>query len=263
MKEEAMQKLELKPKDITKEKVKELKKKDIKMVELYAISSNNYILGHSKVGHTFEELKKASKLIKRGRIDLGYKISVGFPDSTRLDELNTAKELVKFKPKYIKICPTLVTKKTIIEEMYNNGEYEPITLEQTIERCKELYYFFEKKHIETITIQNEKIKAKELIAGPYNEMIEQLVESRIWYDSIVNKIKKFNVKVKEVEIELNPRDVKHVIGYEDENLKKLKEFYEVDVKIVEDEKKTPGKFDIKILKIFSDFYDEKEESKKE
>lgn len=260
---ENIQKVELKPNDITKEKVKELKKEKVDIVELYAISTNNYILSHSKVEHNFEELKKASKLIKRGRINLGYKIAIGFPDSTRIDELNTAKELVKLKPKYISMFPVIITKKSRFEGMYKNGEYEPITLEQAIERCKELYYFFEKKHVEIIEIENEEISPKKLVAGPYHEAFAQLVESRIWYDSIVNKIKKFNVKVKEVEIELNPRDVMHVVGHEEENLKKLKEFYEVDVKIVEDEKRTPGKFDIKILKTFSDFYEEKEESKKE
>ena len=152
--------------------------------------------------------------------------------------------------------------------MYEKGEYEPITLEQAIETCKELYYFFEKKHINIIRmglqntdlISNPENIESEVVAGPYHEAFGQLVESRIWYDSIVNKIKQFNVKVKEVEIELNPRDVNHVIGHKKENIIKLKEFYEVDVKIKQNEKKMPGKFDIKIIKTFSDFYENSKET---
>ena len=242
---------------VTKDKIKELKKGKVKAIDLVAVSSNNYILSHSKKGYTFEDIKKAAKLIRSNRLELGLNIEVGLPDSTRIDELNTAKDFIKLKPKQIVISPTIITKGTIYEELYKERIYEPITLEQAIERCKELYYFFEEKHVEVIKIKNEENIEKELVAGPYNEAFEQLVESRIWYDSIVNKIKQVNVKVKEVEIELNPRDVKHVVGHKGENITKLKELYEVDVKIVENEKKMPGKFDIKILKTFSDFYEEK------
>lgn len=252
------------PDYIDKDILKRLKKYKVKTIELGVQSSNDYILSIAKRGHTFEDVKKASKLIKRYGFNLGHQMMVGLPDSTKLDELNTAKDLAKLKPKMMRIYPVLVIKNTKLAEMYESGEYIPISLEQAIETCKELYYFFEKKHINIIRmglqntdlISNPENIESEVLAGPYHEAFGQLVESRIWYDSIVNKIKQFNVKVKEVEIELNPRDVNHVIGHKKENVQKLKEFYDVDIKIVQNEKKIPGKFDLKILKTFSDFYEE-------
>ena len=248
------------PDYIDKDVLKRLKKYKVKTIELGVQSSNDYILGQAKRGHTFEDVKKASKLIKRYGFNLGHQMMVGLPDSTKIDELNTAKDLAKLKPKIMRIYPVLVIKNTELAKMYEAGEYEPVNLEQAVETCKELYYFFEQKHIKVIRLglQNtdlitnpEKIES-EVVAGPYHEAFGQLVESRIWYDSIVNKIKQFNVKVKEVEIELNPRDVNHVIGHKKENVEKLKEFYDVDVKIVQNEKKVPGKFDLKILQVFSE-----------
>ena len=252
------------PDYIDKTILKRLKKYKVKTIELGVQSSNDYILKQAKRGHTFEDVKKASKLIRRYGFDLGHQMMVGLPESTRIDELNTAKDLAKLKPKMIRIYPVLVIKNTELARMYQNGEYEPVTLEQAIETCKELYYFFEKKHITIIRmglqntdlISNPDNLESEVLAGPYHEAFGQLVESRIWYDSIVNKIKQFNVKVKEVEIELNPRDVNHVIGHKKENINKLKELYEVDVKIIQNEKKIPGKFDVRILKTFSDFYED-------
>lgn len=252
------------PDYIDKTILKRLKKYKVKTIELGVQSSNDYILKQAKRGHTFEDVKKASKLIRRYGFDLGHQMMVGLPESTRIDELNTAKDLAKLKPKMIRIYPVLVIKNTELARMYQSGEYEPVTLEQAIETCKELYYFFEKKHITIIRmglqntdlISNPDNLESEVLAGPYHEAFGQLVESRIWYDSIVNKIKQFNVKVKEVEIELNPRDVNHVIGHKKENINKLKEFYEVDVKIIQNEKKIPGKFDVRILKTFSDFYED-------
>ena len=252
------------PDYIDKTILKRLKKYKVKTIELGVQSSNDYILKQAKRGHTFEDVKKASKLIRRYGFDLGHQMMVGLPESTRIDELNTAKDLAKLKPKMIRIYPVLVIKNTELARMYQNGEYEPVTLEQAIETCKELYYFFEKKHITIIRmglqntdlISNPDNLESEVLAGPYHEAFGQLVDSRIWYDSIVNKIKQFNVKVKEVEIELNPRDVNHVIGHKKENINKLKEFYDVDVKIIQNEKKIPGKFDVRILKTFSDFYED-------
>ena len=92
--------------------------------------------------------------------------------------------------------------------------------------------------------------------GPYHGAFGQLVEDSIWYDSIVEKIKKFNVKVKEIEIKTNPENVNNVVGHKKENIKKLKELYDLDVKIKQVKTIRPGKFEINILKTYKDFLDE-------
>lgn len=92
--------------------------------------------------------------------------------------------------------------------------------------------------------------------GPYHEAFGQLVEDGIWYDSILEKIKKFNVKVKEIEIKVNPESVNNVVGHKKENLKKLKEIYDVDSVIKQDKGIKLGKFEINILKTYKDFLDE-------
>lgn len=92
--------------------------------------------------------------------------------------------------------------------------------------------------------------------GPYHEAFGQLVEDSIWYDSILEKIKKFNTKVKEIEIEVNPENVNNVIGHKKENIDKLKDLYDVDVKIKQSKEIKPGKFEVKIVKTYTDFLDE-------
>ena len=191
---------------------------------------------------------------------------VGLPDSTRIDELNTAKDLAKLKPKIMRIYPVLVLKNTQLEKDYLDKKYEPLTVGQAVERCKELCYFFGKKHITVIRIGlqntenicNPQNSKSEVVAGPYHETFRQLVESSMWYDNIVNKIKEFDVKVKEVEITVNPHNVNNIVGYKRENIEKLKEFYEVDVVVKQDFSCPPEKIEIKILKKFTGFLDEKE-----
>ena len=209
-------------------------------------------------------MKKASKLIRRYGFILGHQMMIGLPESTKLDELNTAKDLAKLKPRMVRLYPVLVIKNTQLEKDYNNGEYEPLVVNQAVERCKELYYFFNKKKICVIRmgLQNTDIisdpsKAEsEVVAGPYHEAFGQLVEDSIWYDSILDRIKKFNVKVKEIEIEVNPENVNNVIGHKKENINKLKDLYDVKVKVKQDKDTKSGKFDIKIIKTYTDFLEE-------
>jgi len=252
------------PDYINKEILKMLKKYGVKTIELGVQSTNDYILKRVKRGHNFSDVKKASKLIRKHRFTLGHQMMVGLPESTRIDELNTAKDLAKLKPKIVRIYPVLVIKNTELEKEYEKGEYEPLTLNQAVERCKELYYFFNNKKINVIRmglqatdlISNPKSRSSEVVAGPYHEAFGQLVEDAMWHDSIVEKIKKYNVKVKEIEIEVNPDNVNNVIGHKKENIQKLKDLYDVDVQIKQNKYMRLGKFEIKILKTYTDFLDE-------
>ena len=246
------------PDYINKENLKMFKKYGVKTIELDVQSSNNYILKKSGREYTFEDVKKASKLIRWHRFNLGHQMVIGLQDSTRIDDLNTAKDLIKLKPKMVRIYPVLVMKNTKLESEYKNGEYEPITLNQAVERCKEIVYLFNRKKIDVIKIgaQNTDIIANheqsQVIAGPYHPAFSQLVEDSIWYDSIVEKIKRINAKVKQVKVIVNPQDINNVIGYESSNLEKLKDLYNVEVLVEADPNIKLGKSQIEILSIYED-----------
>ena len=87
-----------------------------------------------------------------------------------------------------------------------------------------------------------------------------MVESSLWYDAIVEKIKKLNVKVKEVEVTVNPIDANNVIGHKRENIKKLQELYEVDLIVKQDKDVKQGKSKIEITKTYNDFLDGNEKT---
>ena len=105
-------------------------------------------------------------------------------------------------------------------------------------------------------ISDPKNAKSEVVAGPYHEAFGQLVEDSIWYDAILEKIKKFNVKVKEIEIKINPENINNVVGHKKENIKKLKDLYDVDVNVVQSKEIKTGKFEIEIIKTYTDFLDE-------
>ena len=238
------------PDCIDKEILKRMKKYHVKTIELGVQSTNNYILEKCKRGHTGEDVKKASKLIRAHGFILGHQMMIGLPESTKQDEINTAKELIKLKPKIVRIYPVLVIKDTELAEEYEKGEYTPLTVGQAVERCKDIVAMFNKNKINIIRIglQNtEEItdpssEKSSVVAGPYHPAFRQLVESSMWYDSIVDRIKKVNAKVKKVKIIANDININNIIGHKKENITKLKDIYDVDVVIERNEKIKPRKF---------------------
>ncbi len=247
--------------NINKKFLKMLKKYKVKTVELEIPSVNEYVLKNIKVGYNIDDIKNAVKLIRRKRFDLGIQMMIGLPESTKTDEINTANFIIKMKPKMVGVTPFLVIKNTQFEEKYKEEKYKLLTLVQAVEICKELVGLFNNTKIDVIAIgygfldnDIEQLEiAEQVIDGPFHPSFRQLVESSLWYDAIVNKIKKLNVKVSQVEVTVNPIDTNNVIGYKQENIMKLKDLYDVELIVTPDEKIKQGKSKIDIVKTYEDF----------
>ena len=244
--------------EVNKELLKKLKRYKVKTIELETPSTNDYILKRIGEKYNLQDIKKASKMIKWNGFRLGYHMMVGLPESTRIDEVNTAKELIKLKPKMVRIYTTLVIKNTQLEKEYEEGKYKPLSIVQAVEICKDLVRMFADKNIDILNVgiseedESELNKTSKIISGPCHPAFRQLVESAMWYDAIVEKIKKLNVKVKEVEVTVNPKDSDNVIGHKKENVQKLKELYDVDLVLNQNEKIKQGKSKIDITKTYED-----------
>lgn len=240
------------PDYINKDILKRLKKYGVKTIELGVQSTNDYILNRSRRGHTFEDVRKASKLIRRYGFTLGHQMMVGLPESTRNDELNTAKNLIKLKPKIIRIYPVLVIKGTKLEEEYLSGEYTPLTVEQAVEISKELLNLFNSKKINVIRIGLQNTNEitdpnnsdSQVVAGPFHPAFRQLVESRLWYDTISDKIKNVNSTIRDIQIEVNPYDVNNVVGHKRMNIQKIDETYGTNLIVKVDSKVKKGKMKV-------------------
>ena len=253
------------PDYIDKKTLKRLKKYKVETIELGVQSANDYILKRANRGHTFEDVKKASKMIRWHGFKLGHQMMVGLPESTRIDEINTAKELIKLKPKMVRVYPVLVIKNTKLEKEFLEEKYTPLTVVQAVETCKELISMFNRKGIDVIRvglqntdeITDPNIKGSEVVAGPYHPAFRQLVESGLWYDTILAKIKQLNVKVKKVEVTVNPQDVNNVIGHKRENIEKLKELYTLDLIVKQSKDIKPGKLEMKVIEKYPEFLEER------
>lgn len=253
--------LSTRPDAIDEDILKKLKEYGVTTIELGVQSSNDYILKLSKRGHKFEDVIKASKLIKKHKIKLGHQMMVGLPESSMLDEINTAKEIAKLKPEMVRIYPVLVLEGTDLAKMYKDGTYIPLEVDEAVETCKRLVLFFEEKNINVIRvglqttdeISDPRADASEVIAGPYHPTFRQLVDSSIWYDKILKEVSKFDVKIEKAKLYIHPKETNDVVGYKRNNIKRFKERYGIDFVLEYDMKLKKHEFRIEVEKIFDDF----------
>ena len=90
----------------------------------------------NNICYTNEDFERAVELLNQYDIDIVTHMMVGLPTDTKLkretheDIKNTVDFLNKQKIQGIKIHSTYVVKDTVLEKLYNEKKYSPITLDE-------------------------------------------------------------------------------------------------------------------------------------
>ena len=98
-------------------------------VELGLQTSNEKIGKLINRQYTNEQFTKAVKLLNQYHIDVIAHMMVGLPEETFEDIQNTVSFINQHHIQGLKIHNTYVVENTILADMYNKNEYEPISLE--------------------------------------------------------------------------------------------------------------------------------------
>lgn len=207
-----------------------LKEYDVDIIELGVQSLDTDVLKASGRGHSIEQVKEASRLIKEYGITLGHQIMVGLPKDTFEKDINSVKKSIEMKPEIARLYPALVIKDTPMEVMYNNKTYIPYSLEEAVEVCKKLYVLYKDAGINVIRMglqPTEEINLDgEVLGGPFHPAFRELVEGSLMVDQIRNQIK----DTKQGKIIINPKDISKLYCNKKQYFKKLiEEGYKVNV----------------------------------
>jgi radical SAM superfamily len=240
------------PDSIDKNNLKLLKKYKVKEIELNIESSNDYILKNMGADYDFETIKKVANIIKHYWISVSAKITIGLPESTLVDDLNTIKKVMKLKPMEISLIPCNLDYNRNVKNLYEKEEFIPLSKVQLVERIKEIIELLKLYKVERISIGEDKQYIEEMPISQFR----RLVATEVWYEKIIEMIKSYNVKVKEVDIEVNKEDADDVKGLNNKNLEQLEEVYDVKLNVIVNNKMKRFDYKMKILKTYTDFLEE-------
>lgn len=212
-----------------------LKKYKVTSIELGAQSMCDEVLLANERGHSALDVINASKLIKKNGFALGLQMMTGLYKSSSNEDLKTLKALINLKPDTLRVYPTVVLKGTKLGQLYKEGEYNPPDVEESAALCAKLLNICLKNKINVIKLglhSSEDIK-NNMLAGAYHPAFRELVESKLFYNKIMQVYKGSNFG-NSFDVYVNPKFISKVIGNKKENINKFKKLG-LSVKIIEDE----------------------------
>jgi len=221
------------PDYINDEILKNFKNYSVTCIELGVQSTDDEVLKRSRRGHSFNDVKIASKLIKSYDIELGLQMMLGLPGDTREKMIQTAKDLISLKPSCVRIYPTLVVEDTALWNMYQKGDYTPLKLEEAVDILSDIIPMFKRNNINIIRVglQTTDEINENTVKGPYHPAIRELAESRI-----IRKTIEKHLDASLLEVSASPRRLSQIIGHKKCNKIYFKEKYDVELKVQEDTK---------------------------
>ena len=149
-------------------------------VELGVQTIFDDVLHKMRRGHTVTDSIRATELAKNAGLKVCYHMMPGLPGSNIKKDLECFKTIFndsKFKPDMIKIYPTLVIRGTRLYEMWENGEYEPLTDEKAIKLIAKIKEFVP-RWVRIQRVERD-VPANQIEAGVKKSNLRQLVEKEM------------------------------------------------------------------------------------
>lgn len=194
-----------------------LKKYGVTAIELGAQSMDDNVLSVNDRGHTSEDVRKASELIKSYGFSLGLQMMTGLYGDTIEKSLMTAQEFVKLCPVTVRIYPTVILSGTRLGELYQNDEYRSFSFEETVSLCAMLLTLFEKADIPVIRLGLHASRDVEerMLGGVYHPALREIVESRIYCTEIESEMEKLGGN--RFKVYTDERNISKVLGHKKAN----------------------------------------------
>jgi histone acetyltransferase (RNA polymerase elongator complex component) len=196
--------------------------KQFSVIELGMPSIDDRVLRTIQRGHDAEMAVRALNRLKTMHIDTGCQTMIGLPGATHESDILTARRIAGLKPDFVRIHPTLVLKNTELETMYRSGLYQPLTLEDAVERCADICDIYHKAGIPVTRCGfhlPESVRRKAWCAGPWHPAFGQHVKSRLWRRYFHRQ---YRIHPDKLVYYVSERDYSDAVGQKCENLNWLR-----------------------------------------
>lgn len=235
------------PDCIRKEELLDLKLRfNLSTVEIGVQSMIDEVLFMSNRGHTRKDVKDAAKVIKGLGLVLSCHQMIGLPGSNPNYELQTAKDIIKLKPEYVRIHPTLVLKGTELEKMYETGLYNPLGLNEAVNITEKILRLYRQADVAVIRIgiHPSELLLENIVTGPWHPSFRELVEGKYLMNEASQLLTDY--RGQEVALNIAPQDETYIRGENNTNYNELLKSFELkDLELIMDPNTQRGSVSIR------------------
>ena len=217
-----------------------LKEYSVKTIEVGVQSMINEVLFLSRRGHSVEDTFDAIRRLKQQGFEVGLQLMIGLPGDTCDRFLQTLDRVIELQPDFVRIHPTLVLKGTPLENLWRDGGYSPLSLEETVQWLKKGIPKLEKSFIQVarIGLQPTQELERDYLAGPYHPALHQLIDSAIFCDMAEYLLQNHPNGSQSVFI-CHPKDISNLKGQRNENIFKLKNHFKLSQILIDGRQEWP------------------------
>jgi len=224
------------PEAVTEKSMKMFKKRGGCLVELGVQSLDKEVLKKSNRVVDFDTIWKAERIIKKSGLDLGIQVMLGLPGDTLEKAIKTAEKLIELKPKTARIYPAVVLKGTVLGELFKEGRYKPLSIQDAIEWSARVCDIFEKGGVKVIRIglhPSQDLNSKgAILAGPYHPDFGGMARARQMRHRIINILgPKKILNRKAIKVYAHKSMFGFISGHKGEEKRFLESYYAVPVQL--------------------------------
>jgi len=162
-----------------------LKEYGVSTVELGVQSMDAKVLKAAGRGHGVEEVLQAVKIVKNSGFSCGIQLMPGLPQEDWQSLILTALRSTRLNADFARIYPTVVIADTRLADMYLQGTYQPLSLDEAIRRAAFLKLMLQRKEIKVIRTGLQATEELSLpgivLDGPYHPAFGELTDSYLFY----------------------------------------------------------------------------------
>lgn len=219
------------PDAIDEEVLALLKDSGVTAIELGAQSMDNSVLELNKRGHTAEDVRNASALIRRCGFSLGLQMMTGLYGATPQTDRETAQSIIALQPDTVRIYPTVILRGTELAALYADGSFCPYTLEDSVALCADLILLFAKADIPVIRLglHYSDSLIKNSLGNNYHPAFKELCENKIFDDLFLRQARALGQK--RLQLIVHPKSLSKLLGQRKRNINRWQELgYEITVR---------------------------------
>jgi histone acetyltransferase (RNA polymerase elongator complex component) len=202
----------------------------VKTIELGAQSFVNRVLEASQRGHTAEDVERAVELLKNYGFGVILHLMVGLPEDDRRGFDETIARTIVLRPDGVRIHPTLVLAGTPLAEDFRRGRYQPLSLKEAVELCKEAGRRFQKAKIPVIRLGLQATDVMStpgaVLGGPYHSAFGSLVAEALWLERTVALLDGADVRDKRLIMYVPARQESAFRGKKNCNIQRLQKQFQ-------------------------------------
>jgi histone acetyltransferase (RNA polymerase elongator complex component) len=193
----------------------------VKVVELGVQSADPEVLHRAGRDYDRQVIQRASLLVREAGFTLGHQLMVGLPGASAASDLDSARFCASLGPALARLYPTLVLRGTGLEADLLSGAYQPLGLEEALERTAAMLAVLHQAGVEVIRVgvHPDTDQDQDVLAGPRHPGFGYLALGRSYLRRLESALQA--TRARRVRITLPERDRGAFLGPDRRNQRLL------------------------------------------